>query len=132
MNRRQSKKVLNLRFERWYTDQQVYSAALRIARYCRAGGDEEGEIDAIRSIPYEHIQVDGALDLRVEGLEGKPVIPVLPDAPRTPVYRKDGQIHNFNAIGVEEPKHHLTRKRYDAYFGAARPVPKHNVGKLQG
>jgi hypothetical protein len=46
-----------------------------------------------------------------------------------PFYRKDGQIHNFNALPFPGHKRkRLTAAQHEARLGGARPSPKHNVG----
>jgi len=136
MNRRTAKKVLKR--GRPYTDLQLFRACLRLARYHR-GRDEAREVQILRSIPYAFVEVDGALDLRRERLQGKKARRErgIPEPAQTqqlagPVYRRDGQVHNFNAVNwnVAE-KEEMTRKRYEARYGGANPAPKHNVGRLQ-
>ncbi len=136
MNRRQAKKVLKKGYP--YTDLQLFHACLRLARY-HQGRDPKREIEVLSSIPYAFIEVDGALDLRKERLEGRnrtrgqlALMAMEPPIQRGPVYRRDGQIHNFNVRSdVEGEKDRMTRKRYEARYAGNKPVPKYNVGRLQ-
>ncbi len=88
---------------------------------------------------------DSWADLKREELEGKisragaPQVeaPALPPAElaRKPIYRRDGQIHNFNAKpwpgrdGKPAFKT-MTSAQYEARYGGARPEPKHSVAKF--
>lgn len=102
----------------------------------------------IRLVPDEALPTghdpNGKLSLFKEKLDGRnarediglpPVPPTPPpsDTPR-PVFRKDGQIHNFSAASGHpatgrnrNKKGPFTREQYDARYGGNRPVPRNAV-----
>lgn len=82
------------------------------------------------------VEEDSWADLKTEavehriksGIEGAP--PPAPVDEKKPVYRRDGQIHNFAAVPYPGSGRRLTRAQYDARYGGARPEPKHSVAGL--
>ncbi|HVT63136.1 MAG TPA: hypothetical protein VHD33_06600 [Legionellaceae bacterium] len=102
-----------------YTGQQKLLAAHRIFRYASKYGKGKLALDALHLKPPESFQPDDQMDLKFERLIGqygrgetliintKEFTPPPSDQSK-PVYRKDGQIHNFNAIpwpGMENIKY---------------------------
>ena len=90
---------------------------------------EDRAVEVARDLSPE-VEADSWLDLKGEELEGRrerggaPAVPITPETARKPVYRKDGQVHNFGALPVPGNKHRpLTRAQYAARYGGARPVP---------
>ena len=114
MNLRVAKKVL--RNPDAYTGQQRYAAAHRL--YTRASTFKDGELGfwALMLKPQRSFHDDDQLDLRfefflarydkleeIDFLPGEVVIPK--EELRKPVFRRDGQVQNFNALKYPS-KHH--------------------------
>jgi hypothetical protein len=81
---------------------------------------------------------DGRMSLYREALEGRnmredaglPIDPpyVAAKEEHAPIYRKDGQIHNFEALSFRKP---FTRKQYEARYAGHKPVPKRGAHTLE-
>lgn len=132
MNLRIAHKVLKAPYR--YNFQQQNNAAHRLYRYARLH-DRFKAISALSLKPAQFVVIDDSLDLKREQLEGQvdrerlgvsEPAPVDPSAPPRPVYRRDGQVHAFDALPWpgKDKRHHLTRARYDARYGNNRPIPE--------
>lgn len=74
---------------------------------------------------------DSVLDLKVEQMEGRAHVerPIVPVDETRPVFRRDGQVHSFDAAPWPGQRR-LTRAQYDARYGGARPEPRISVAPL--
>ncbi len=118
-----------------YSAGQSYRAAMRL--FAWAGGHNESLRHEVGyMIPANRVRIDDSFDLARETAGGRADrkaygIPEPKPAPVSvvpaPVFRRDGQTHNFNALPFpgRDPRHSLTRKQYDARYQGARPVPVH-------
>lgn len=92
-------------------------------------------LDVLRDMSPE-VEEESWLDLQGEAVDGRrdsgyaPVEPVTEETDRRPVYRRDGQIHSFDALPFPGSGKRLTRAQYDARYGGARPEPKNSVRKF--
>lgn len=74
---------------------------------------------------------DSVVDLAIERMEGRAQIERkrMPEGGQRPVFRSDGQVHNFAVVPFPGQRR-LTRAQYDARYEGARPEPKHSVTSL--
>lgn len=130
MKLRLAKKILKA--GQLYNRQHRNRAAVRVCRWAR-GHNDALYLRALRFQPSQFVIVDDVMDLDRERLEGiamrkaagVPEPAPAPPGPPKPVYRRDGQVHSFDALpwpGMDR-RHNLTRKRYDARYAGERPAP---------
>jgi hypothetical protein len=86
----------------------------------------------VEAMTPDGVEEDSYLDLKLEAIEGRRMRGYeAPEpaavGPATPVFRSDGQIHNFAAIPFPGTGRKLTKAQYDARYAGARPRPKHSV-----
>ncbi len=135
MKLRLAKKIL--KGGRLYTRHQRDLSAIRVCHWAR-GHNDALYLRALQAWPECFVVADDAMDLdreRLEGIAQRKVRGIsepapLPEEPPRPVYRKDGQVHSFEALpwpGMDR-RHNLTRKRYDARYAGARPAPSRTSG----
>lgn len=121
--------VLSSHFVRtlWRTPEHIFAVRTKAERAA-----ESQTLVVLQNQPIEEVVVDSYLDLTRERLEGERlreenrivVHPVVHETPQ-PVYRRDGQVHNFNAVPMPgiNPKRNLTVARYKARYLDERPRP---------
>lgn len=95
---------------------------------------EDAAVELARDA-FPEVEEDSWLDLRGHKLDGvasgqrdredAPSPAAEGESPK-PVYRRDGQVHNFGALPYPGTKR-MTRAQYDARYGGRRPVPKRSV-----